>query len=136
MKEIETKRVKIEKPIEIVYNTLSDFTNFHYIPNDKVKDFKATKDTCSFSVNNMAEIELKIESCTPYSSIIISSSKEIVGGISFSLNLLLDKEDEGCLLNAKCMIKCNPMMFMMFKKQVEDGLNRLMDTIKLSLEKS
>jgi hypothetical protein len=136
MKEITTKTVEINKPVEIVFNTLSSFTSFSTIPNDKVKDFKSTQDTCSFTVSDMAEVELKITDRQPYSSITIISNKEIMGGFAFSIILMFDKKDDNnTFLHSVCSIKGNPMMLMMMKKQIENGLNMLMDGIKENLNK-
>jgi hypothetical protein len=135
MKDIKTKQVEINKPIEVVYNTLSSFTSFSTLPTEEIKDFKSTNDTCSFRVKDMVEVELKITNREPYSLITIINTKDIMG-FSFSMNFLLDKKDDmSCFLHGECEVKGNSMVLMMMKKQLEDGLNKLMDGIKMNLEK-
>lgn len=51
----------VKNSAEAVYGRLSDFTNFSaVIPQDKVKNWSATKDTCRFTVDQIGEMGLRI----------------------------------------------------------------------------
>lgn len=141
MKKIDTKIVELNKPVEAVFYALSDFSNLRALPeaNEKIKDFKCTYDTLSFSVdaNGMAnvEVELKITDRKPFEYITIMNRKDIMGGFSFAMNFIFTKvTDYSCTIQGKCNVEGNAMILMMFKKQIENGLNTLMDGIKKSVD--
>ncbi len=141
MKKIDTKIVELNKPVEAVFYALSDFSNLRALPeaNEKIKDFKCTYDTLSFSVdaNGMAnvEVELKITDRKPFEYITIMNQKDIMGGFSFAMNFIFTKvTDYSCTIQGKCNVEGNAMILMMFKKQIENGLNTLMDGIKKSVD--
>ena len=120
---------------------MSDFSNLRALPeaNEKIKDFKCTYDTLSFSVdaNGMAnvEVELKITDRKPFEYITIMNQKDIMGGFSFAMNFIFTKvTDYSCTIQGKCNVEGNAMILMMFKKQIENGLNTLMDGIKKSVD--
>ena len=48
MEQYESKQVRIERPAELIYGTLSDFSRFTPILQDKVEGWEATEDHCSF----------------------------------------------------------------------------------------
>jgi hypothetical protein len=63
------------------------------------------------------------------------NQKEIMGGFSFAMNFIFTKvNDYSCTMQGKCNVEGNAMVLMMFKKQIENGLNTLMDGIKKSVD--
>lgn len=69
MTKIESEVIAIAQPQEKIFLFLSDFTNFEKLMPSTVSDWKATKDSCSFTISGMAHVALKIESSTPNSRI-------------------------------------------------------------------
>jgi carbon monoxide dehydrogenase subunit G len=93
MARIESDIVSIDKPQEHIFNFLSNFNNFQKLMPAQVSDWKATEKTCSFNVNGMATVAMKIESLTPHSDIHIVSD----GGklpFEFTLDVVLKKTSE------------------------------------------
>lgn len=134
MKQIKSKTVTLNRSNEEVFYVLSDFTHLGAIPNDKIKDFKCTYDTCSFNINGMADVELVIKERKPFDYITIGSGKEITGGFSFLINLLFEKTgSNSCNLTAEVNIEGNTVLLMMMKKQIQNGLDMLMDGIQKSV---
>ncbi|MBP3253151.1 MAG: hypothetical protein IJ250_07090 [Bacteroidales bacterium] len=134
MKQIKSKTVNLTRSCEEVFYALSDFTHLGAMPNDKIKDFKCTYDTCSFSVNGMADVELVIKERKPFDYITIGSGKEIMGGFNFLVNLLFERTGQNtCNLTAEANIEGNTITLMMFKKQIVNGLDMLMDQIQKSV---
>lgn len=84
MTKIETEKVNCPQPAETIYNFLSDFNNFKALMPPQVSDWQSTSDTCSFTINNMATVGMKIESKTPHSQIHIVSDG---GKVPFSFTL-------------------------------------------------
>ncbi|MBR1626861.1 MAG: hypothetical protein IJ681_06925 [Bacteroidales bacterium] len=134
MKQIKSKTVDLNRSVEEVFYALSDFTHLGAIPNDKIQNFKCTYDTCSFSVNGMADVELVIKERKPFDYITIGSGKEITGGFNFLVNLLFERSGERtCNLTAEANIDGNTVMLMMIKKQIQNGLDSIMDGIRKAI---
>ena len=134
MKQIKSKTVDLNRSVEEVFYALSDFTHLGTIPNDKIQNFKCTYDTCSFSVNGMADVELVIKERKPFDYITIGSGKEVMGGFNFLVNLLFERSGERtCNLTAEANIDGNTVMLMMIKKQIQNGLDSIMDGIRKAI---
>jgi len=88
---IESQAVTINNTDEEIFNFISDFTNFAELMPPQVQDVKITQDTCSFSVQGMPNIKLKISERTPFSSVKMSAED---GKLPFTLCCSLKKEGE------------------------------------------
>ena len=86
MSEIKSQTVEINKSEEEIFNFISDFTNFSTLFPPQVKDLKITRDNCSFSIDGMPNVSLKITERTPYSCVIMSAED---GKLPFELKCCL-----------------------------------------------
>lgn len=84
MTHIETEKVNCQQPAEKIYTFLTDFNNFKALMPPQVSNWQSTTDTCTFTINNMATVGMKIESKTPHSKIHIVSDG---GKVPFSFTL-------------------------------------------------
>lgn len=91
---IETEKVNCPQPAEKIYTFLSDFNNFKALMPPQVSNWESTSDTCTFTINNMATVGMKIESKTPHSKIHIVSDGGKVP-FSFTLDALITPVDAG-----------------------------------------
>lgn len=72
---IESNKVIVNASQEVVFAFLTDFNNIKLLlPQDKISDWTATVDACSFKIQNAAVIPLVKESIVP------SNKINIVGG--------------------------------------------------------
>lgn len=62
MTEFVSERVNVDKSVDEVFDFLNDFTNFSNLIPDQVKSWKASNDTCSFSIEGLAELNMRIAS--------------------------------------------------------------------------
>jgi carbon monoxide dehydrogenase subunit G len=92
MTHIETEKVNCAQPAEKLYTFLSDFNNFKALMPPQVSNWQSTEDTCTFTINNMATVGMKIESKTPHSKIHILSDGGKVP-FSFTLDVLITPVD-------------------------------------------
>ncbi len=53
MEQYESRQVQILRPAGMVYSLLSDFSNFTPILQDKVEDWTADRDSCSFKIKGI-----------------------------------------------------------------------------------
>ncbi len=92
MTRIETEKVNCPQPAEKLYTFLTDFKNFQSLMPPQVSNWQSTEDTCSFTINNMATVGMKIESKTPHNKIhIISDGGKVP--FTFTLDVLITSVD-------------------------------------------
>ena len=123
--------------MEFVYEYLADFTHFSMVANDKIENFKATQDRCSFTIKGMTDMGLKIISRLPNESITISNDTDVPS--SMPLNFLIIFEFERVepyvtKVIVKMELDANPMIAMMVKKPLEKFVNSLADGMKTAME--
>ena len=120
-----------------MYEYLADFTHFSMVANDKIENFKATQDRCSFTIKGMTDMGLKIISRLPNESITISNDTDVPS--SMPLNFLIIFEFERVepyvtKVIVKMELDANPMIAMMVKKPLEKFVNSLADGMKMAME--
>ncbi len=116
-------------PDEKIFTFISDFNNFgHLIPQDKVKDWQSTEDTCKFSVEGIGEAGLKIIDKEPFKTVKYTADGKVPFNFYLWIQLKQVAEND---TRIKLTIKAdlNPMMKMMVSKHVKKFLNMLGDAI-------
>lgn len=127
--QIESKVGKILRPAEEIYKIISDFREIEQlVPKEKVKDFTATEDVCSFTAEGAGNIELKIVNREPFSLIKYTGGGNIP--LSFFLWIQL-KEANPNDTRIKITLRADipKVMESMFKNKIEKALNSLIDRI-------
>ena len=125
---IESKTVTINKSDEEIFKFISDFTNFSSIMPPQVQDLKITQDSCSFSIQGMPTINLKIYERIPFSSVKMKAED---GKLPFTLSCTLKSINETqCIAQFHFEADLNPMMKMMVSKPLVNFLNLLSEKLK------
>ena len=135
MSKIESKIGVVKQSGEKIYKYISDFNNFQsLIPEDKVKDFESTEDTCRFTVEGIGQAGLKIIEKEPFSLIKISSDEQT----SFDFLLWIqikEVEPSDSRIRITTEVNLNPMMAAMAKKPIKKFVDTLVDQAeKISYE--
>jgi len=121
---IESEKVEIENSTENIFNYLSDFNNFKELMPPQVTNWQSTTDDCSFTINGMATIGMKIMEKNPHSKITINSNGKVP--FEFKLFVLLDKvTDNKCIGQLTFESDLNPMLKMMVEKPLGNFFNML-----------
>jgi carbon monoxide dehydrogenase subunit G len=127
MVRIESKIGVVKQPAEKIFKYISNFNNFsQLIPEDKVKDFKSTVDTCSFSVEGIGQAGLRIIEKEPHKLIKISSDEET----SFDLLLWIqikELEPGDSRMKITTEVQLNPMMAAMVKNPLKNFVDTLIE---------
>ncbi len=84
MTNIETDKVDLQQPAEKIFSFLSDFNNFQSLMPAQVSNWQSTSETCTFTINNMATVGMKIVSKEPFTKIHIVSDG---GKVPFTFTL-------------------------------------------------
>ncbi len=114
---------------EKIFTFISDFNNFkELIPQDKIKDWESTADTCRFKVDGIGEAGLKIVEKEPSKVVKYSTDGKVP--FNFFLWVQLKKvSDNDTKIKLTIKADLNPMMKMMVSKHVKKFLNMLGDAI-------
>lgn len=137
MVKTESKKTEIGRNVEFVFDHVSNFSNFSLMANDKIENFKATEDRCSFTIKGMGDFGLKIIGRIPYEKITVASDPEVQSSmpLNFILNLNFEKtEAYKCNVTAVIELDVPQIMAMMIKKRLEKAADTLVETLKQRME--
>lgn len=137
MVKTESKKTEIGRNVEFVFDHVSNFSYFSLMANDKIENFKATEDRCSFTIKGMGDFGLKIIGRIPYEKITVASDPEVQSSmpLNFILNLNFEKtEAYKCNVTAVIELDVPQIMAMMIKKQLEKAADTLVETLKQRME--
>jgi carbon monoxide dehydrogenase subunit G len=108
---IESDKVDVAKSAEQVFNFLSDFNNFEKLMPSQVTNWQSTKDDCSFTLNGMTTLGMKITERTPNSKILISSNGKVP--FDFTMDVTITENGAASVGQIVFEADLNPMMKMM-----------------------
>lgn len=137
MVKTESKKTEIGRNVEFVFDHVSNFSNLSLMANDKIENFKATEDRCSFTIKGMGDFGLKIIGRIPYEKITVASDPEVQSSmpLNFILNLNFEKtEAYKCNVTAVIELDVPQIMAMMIKKRLEKAADTLVETLKQRME--
>ncbi|MBA3899747.1 MAG: SRPBCC family protein [Bacteroidetes bacterium] len=128
---IESKTVTLKESQENIFNFLSDFRNFeNLIPQDKVSKWTASQDTCSFNINGMADIGMKITKLEQPSTIHIDSHGKNPFAFTLTANIKEIGENSS-EVNLMFNADVNPFLSMMAEKPLTNFFNMIADKLQV-----
>ncbi len=124
---IEGKPATITQSIDNVYSFLTDFNNFEPLMPDQITNWESDKESCSFTIQGMADIKLTFDDKITNSLIKLVP----VGKVPFSFALILNLSEAGTdtVVNVNVDAQLNPMMAMMAKRPLENLVNVMASNI-------
>lgn len=129
--------MKIETPLELiqtnskeVFEFLSDMNNFKELfPEDKIENWVATNETCTFGIKGMSTIGLKRVASTPNSLIYLDSYGKTP--FKFTLNIYLsDPQENQTEAHLVFDGDINPFMKMMVEKPLTKFFNNVIHRLQ------
>ncbi len=130
MSKIESRIGVIKYNDEKVYSFISDFSNFsNLIPGDKITDWQADREKCSFSIAGIGRAGLKYVEKDPFKLIKIASDENTPMHLTMWIQLKNTGENE---TKVKVTIEpdVNSVMMMMIKNPLEQFLERLVNEME------
>ena len=130
---IESKHVHISAPAKQVFDFLNDFNNIEkLLPSDKITDWQATQDDCSFKIQNAAIIPLVKSSTEPVSKINIKSGEK--APFPFTLEVFINAEGESTQGYLLFNGEINMFLKMMVVKPLTHLFDHMADRLKVEME--
>ena len=123
MTQLESKIKTLKQPDKSIFKFLSDFRNFNQlVPKDKINDWRANKDSCSFSMSPAGNTNLKIIDKEEFKTIKIKG--ESIVSFYFWIQLKqIAPNDTKTKLTIRAEL--NPLIKMMAKPALQDFLDDL-----------
>ena len=129
MKKFESEQHIIKNSSENIYKFLADFNNYKNLMPEQIVNWQSTEDNCSFTIQGMADISMKIQEKIPHSKIIIVPN----GKVPFAFELICEMQaidENSAKTQLTFMADLNPMLSMMASKPLQNFVNILSQKLK------
>lgn len=123
MTEFISERTEVSAKASVIYDFLNDFTNFEHLMPDQIKNWKADQDHCSFTIEGMADLSMKIASRNPHSNIHIEADGK--NPIDYTLDIFIFEKMPGCDVEIVFRADLNPFVKMMAAKPLQNFVDLL-----------
>src|SRR6056297_1462119 len=122
---IESKTGKSPYPVNNIYRFISDFRNFNnFIPADKVSDWQADTDHCSFRIDMLGKVRLTINEKEEGKLVKIISDPE-VSQYNFNLWIQFKEIAEN---DTRIKVTIEPLINQVLKAMVKSPLKEFVDS--------
>jgi len=131
---INTQKKRVNLSINKLFELSGNCKNFTHYLSDQVKDIHATEDSCTFTVENIAEITLKIMDRTPFNTIrfVAENDKNIPFFLTLNYTKVTENEtDVEVVLDIDIPIFLKPVL----QKPLQRFIDTLSEKIKNDTEK-
>lgn len=130
MTEYSSKQVQIKQSDKVIYELLSNFSNFTPIVADKVEAWEATEDLCSFKTHGFA-IKLKFEDRVPHKTIKLAGI-DLPFEFYFWVQLHSVAEND-TRMKLTIHAKLNMLMKTMLGSKLQSSLDKLAESISTAI---
>ncbi len=129
MTEFISERLEINAQAEEVFDFLADFTNFEHLMPEQIKNWKADADTCSFNIEGLADLSMRIASKNRARNIhIVAHGKNPV---DYTLDVFLFPADEtSCKAEVIFNADLNPFIKAMASRPLQNFVDMLADRLQ------
>jgi len=127
MSKIESRIGFIKESEERIYSFLSDFNNFkNLVPADKVKNWESNADSCSFTVEGIGPVGLRILEKEPNKLIKITSEgkKPVPFTVWIQIKEVAEKDSR---IKITADVDVNPLMIAMIKSPLKSFVDTLVE---------
>jgi len=129
---IESKTGKADYPASKIYSFVADFRNFNnFIPADKVSDWQADTDHCSFRIDMLGKVRLSINEKQEGKLVKIISDPE-VSQYNFNLWIQFKELAEN---DTRIKVTIEPLVNQVLKAMVKSPLKEFVDSLIDEVEK-
>jgi len=128
MQKISSQTQKVQASASTVYQFLSDFNNIEKLMPSKVTNWTSTSNTCSFTIQGMATLNMKQGNNVENS--LVQMLADGKNPFHYDLNNnIASTGDDSCEVQIVLNADMNPMLAMMAKKPLENFVNILVDRL-------
>jgi hypothetical protein len=133
---IPSPQTRVKLPVVKLFELTCNCQNFaRYISSEQVKDLTVSEDSCSFTIENMAKITLKILEKTPCTQIRFAAENDKNIPLFLTLNYTAVSENETAVV-ANLDIDIPIFLRPLVQKPLERFVETLSQKIKTEVEKT
>lgn len=133
MKIIESEKNSVHKPAPEIFSFLSDFNHFKDLMPSQVINWQSTDTTCSFTIQGMTDLSLRMAEKTPFTRILILPEGK--PPFSFELVCHLTAMGEDTETQIVFHADLNPFLSMVALNPLKNFVNLLNNKLKELAEK-
>jgi carbon monoxide dehydrogenase subunit G len=124
MTEFVSERVRINASNATIYDFLGDFTNFENLMPEQIKNWKADPDHCSFTIEGLAELSMRIASRSEGKNIhIVADGKN---PIEYTLDcFMIPKDESSCNVELVFSADLNPFIKTLASRPLQNFVDML-----------
>ena len=127
MATFKSPEVIVNRTSEDFFTKIGDLNNLKDIMPSTAQNFESTESTCSFKMQGMPTLNLKLGEKVPYSKISLTTEDSQV---PFSLDCFITEKGSQCQARLEINAELNMMMKMMVEKPITNFLNVLSDKLR------
>ncbi|MBP6978078.1 MAG: hypothetical protein PHD61_10685 [Bacteroidales bacterium] len=128
MKVIESETVVIHKPAQEIYSFLSNLNHFRDLMPPQVVNWQSTDDTCSFTIQGMTDLSLRLAEKIPFSRLVILPEGK--PPFPFELNCYLDAQEDQTESRIVFQADLNPFLSMVALGPLRNFVNLLNNKLR------
>ena len=122
MATFKSPEVIVNRTAKYFFTKIGDLNNLKDIMPSTIQNFESTESTCSFKMQGMPILNLKLGEKVPYSKISLTAEGSQV---PFSLDCFITEKGSQCQARLEINAELNMMMKMMVKKPLTQFLDAL-----------
>jgi carbon monoxide dehydrogenase subunit G len=124
MTEFVSERVQVNASNTTIYNFLGDFTNFENLMPEQIKNWKADTDRCSFTIEGLADLSMRIASRSEGKNIhIVADGKN---PIDYTLDcFMIPKDESSCNVELIFSADLNPFIKSLASRPLQNFVDML-----------
>ena len=127
----DSRTAKVDYPPETVFSFAADMRNFRrFIPAETFTDLDFSQDSCSFSVNPVGKVSIRLKEKVMFSKIVFSGNAILQNDFDMILSL---QETPG--RNSEIIVSLEAEMNPLLKMAVAEPLNKFLETFVEEIEK-
>lgn len=129
MPQVKSEKKVINSNQKELFEYLSDFRNFENLMPEQVENWKADKESCSFTIQGLADVEMRISEKMPHHKIIMVSE----GKTPYPFELLTELKalnEEQTEAEISIDAKMNPMLAMMAERPLKNLVQIMVEKLQ------
>ena len=129
MTEFVSERLMITASCNEVYSFMCDFTNFEYLMPEQIKNWTADQESCSFTIEGLADLSMRIASKNPDRNIhIIADGKN---PIDYTLDcFFFENNGNSCKVELVFNADLNPFIKAVASRPLQNFVNMLVTKLQ------
>ncbi|MDR1879049.1 MAG: hypothetical protein LBQ64_05740 [Bacteroidales bacterium] len=132
--ELKSKKVKIIADENRVFDLLTNCNNIaKYMPADKIKQWEATQDSCSFAIEGLGQIKINIQEQIPCTSVTYDIGNTMLKAVSIRF-FISPTAENNCELEAETKLDMPFTLKLLVTPSLQKFMDMMVDYVRIEAE--